>query len=928
MDAERWRRLSEMFAAAREQPEGERAAFLSQACPDATLRAEVEVLLAHEAARGALDQPAAIPSELGSAPEPVALASGSQVGPYEVVSLLGAGGMGEVYRARDTRLGREVAIKRIRDPARRSDLRRRFEQEARAAGQLNHPNILAVYDVGTHGGLPYLVTELLDGETLRQRLLGRPLPWRRAAEVAAEISRGLAAAHAQGIVHRDLKPDNVFLTRDGRVKLLDFGLAKLQPASEGATRTESGLIMGTVGYMAPEQVRGAAVDGRADLFALGAILHEMLAGAAPFHRDTAVETLAAVLNDDPPDLAAARPELPAAVVRIVRHLLEKRPDERFQSAGDVAFQLAGIAGGSESLAPLAARPPRRRRGAVPALAAAAALLLGLAGWWLGARFAAGPPAAFRQLTYGHGTVHGARFARDGATVLYTAEWEGQPARTFAMRLDTLHPQPLELPLSRLLAVGRGEMLVLLPGAAGLGDGPAYVGTDTAGTLARVPLEGGAPREIATGVTTADWTPDGQRVALVRRTAGGIQLEFPPGTVVHRSAGGIGNVRLSPTDDRVAFIAYRVVDDTRGAVAVADRRGVRVLTRGASDIGGLAWAPDGKEIWYTAAASGYLRTLHAVGLDGRERAIAGTPGTMELQDVFPDGRVLFVHSHHRQEARGTAPADAIERDLSWFDWTHANDLAADGRQVLFTEEGAEAGPQMAVYLRHTSGFPSVRLGEGHATALSPDGRWAIAHLRTTPPSRLVLLPVGAGSPRPLPRGGLGELHWAWWFPDGRRLLVLANEPGRRARLFVQEASGGGAPSPLGGEGVTATGQNPISPDGRRIVVETAGAGAGLALLELPGARLSPLPGSVAGDEPIRWSGDGRWLYVKAGHGPAGTEAVRLEVASGRRETWKRLRPNDAAGVQQIGDVLLTADGSSYVYSYHRRLTDLYLASGLR
>jgi Tol biopolymer transport system component len=928
MDPERWQRLSALFAAARERPEAERADFLARACDDdASLRGEVEALLALQALPGPLDRPPEAPTVTALDEPSAALVPGERLGPYEVLGLLGAGGMGEVYRARDTRLGRSVAIKRIRDPGARPDLRRRFEQEARAAGQLNHPNILAIYDVGTHAGLPYLVSELLEGETLRQRLAAKPMPWRRVVEIAGEVCRGLAAAHAHGIVHRDLKPDNVFLTRDGRVKLLDFGLAKLQPAAEGATRTESGLVMGTVGYMSPEQIRGEPVDARSDLFAVGAILYEMLSGAAPFRQSTAVETLAAILNEEPPDLAERRPELPPALVRIVRHCLEKRPDERFQSAGDLGFQLAGLAAPSESLV-TAAPALAGRRWRTPLLAALAALLVvGAGSWLLGRRFAVPPIPTYRQLTYGHGTVYSARFARDGATVIYTAEWDGGPAQTFAMRLDTLHPQPIPLPPSRLLTVGRGEMMVLLPPGSGLGEGPAYVGTDTAGTLARAPLEGGEPRQILEGVIDADWTPDGDRLAVVRRLSGGTRLEFPPGRVLHRSAGGIGSVRIAPGGNRVAFIEYRVVDDTRGAVKVAGPSGVRTLSEGWSDLGGLAWSPSGREVWFTAAGAGFFRTLHAVGWGGRVRLVARTTGGMELQDVFPDGRVLFVHTHPRHEARGVAPGETQERDLSWFDWTHVNDLSPDGRQVLFTEEGAEAGPQLAAYLRSTSGFSFVRLGDGHATALSPDGRWAIAHLRATPPTQLVLLPTGPGAARPLPRGPIAELHWAWWFPDGKRLLVMGNERGRPVRLFVQDAAGG-APRPLAPEGITATGQDPIAPDGRRIVVDSPQVGSVLDLLLLPQGTLAPIPGSRTGDEPIRWSADGRWLYLKARGDTATAPIDRLEVATGKREPLRTIRPADVAGVQLIGDVLLTADASTYVYTYHRRLTDLYLAEGLR
>ena len=274
---------------------------------------------------------------------------GQQIGSYKILSLLGAGGMGAVYRARDTRLGREVAIKVLPSAfATDPDRLRRFEQEARAAGQLNHPNILAIYDVGTHQGSPYIVCERLEGETLRDRLKGTALPQRKAVEVAVQIARGLAAAHEKGIVHRDLKPENLFLTSDGRLKILDFGLAKLtRPQSDGSqtdsTETQvgtlPGLVLGTLGYMAPEQVRGEAVDHRADLFNFGAILYEMLSGQRAFRGKSDVETMHAIVKEEPPDLAGLNPHIPSALQRIIRHCLEKGPQERYQSASDIAFDL-------------------------------------------------------------------------------------------------------------------------------------------------------------------------------------------------------------------------------------------------------------------------------------------------------------------------------------------------------------------------------------------------------------------------------------------------------------------------------------------------------------------------------------------------------------------------------------------------------------
>ncbi|HMI30443.1 MAG TPA: serine/threonine-protein kinase, partial [Candidatus Limnocylindrales bacterium] len=376
------------------------------------------------------------------------IATGTRLGPYEILAPLGAGGMGEVYRARDTRLGRDVAVKVLPQAfATDPDRLRRFEQEARAAGQLNHPNILVLHDVGTHAGSPYLVTELLEGETLRARMGGEALPARKAIDYALQMARGLAAAHERGLVHRDLKPENVFVLRDGRVKILDFGIAKLtrpeEGAAGGATRsaaptaapdTDPGLVMGTAGYMAPEQVRGLPADHRSDIFALGAILYEMLSGHRAFRGETNAETMTAILREEPPELSREGRPIPPALDRIVRHCLEKSPHERFQSASDIAFALEALSGISDSgpkTVVAGGTQGRARRLVVPVLAA---LLLLAAGAWIGSHFAKGgsqAPTVYRKLTFRRGVVYTARFSGDGHSVYYAAGWDGAKPEVYS-----------------------------------------------------------------------------------------------------------------------------------------------------------------------------------------------------------------------------------------------------------------------------------------------------------------------------------------------------------------------------------------------------------------------------------------------------------------------------------------------------------------
>jgi len=859
----------------------------------------------------------------------MSLAAGARLGPYEILEPIGSGGMGEVYRARDMRLGRDVAVKVLpAGVAADAERLRRFEQEARAAGQLNHPNILAIHDAGEHEGVPYVVSELLEGTTLRERLGAEPLPARKALDYALQVARGLAAAHDRQIVHRDLKPENLFVTRDGLVKILDFGLAKqaaaplATPPPGGAAApattidlTEPGAVLGTVGYMSPEQVRGEAVDARSDIFSFGAVLYEMLTGRRPFRGDSAVETMHSILKDEPPDLAASGRDLPPGLERVVRHCLEKRPGERFQSARDLAFALETLS--VPTLPALRALAPRGRRagwravGAVLLFAAAAGISY-LAG--RGRDEAPGP--AYRQVTFRRGTVQAARFAPAGDTILYSARFEGEPRGVYSARLDTGESRSLSLAETTLLAVARDEMAILLQRAVGAGG-------SVVGTLARVPLLGGAPREVQENVLEADLTPDGKEFAVVRLAEGGCQIEFPIGRVLARTAGYLESARISPGRDRVAFVDHPMATDTRGAVTVVDREGRKtVLSDGWVDAGGLAWSADGREVWFTASREGSARGLHAVTLQGRARTLARMPGQLVLQDVHADGRLLLTHAHPRLEVRGRAPGETEERDFSWLDLTVVKDISADGRTLLFDESGEGGGPGYAVYVRKTDRSLPVRLGEGSAQGLSPDGRWALS-IRLARPSELVLLPTGAGQPRTLPRGSVQEYHWACFLPDGNRVLLVGNEDGRATRLFVQDV-GGGPPRPVTPEG-TWMESNTITPDGRFVVAHAAEN----RLFPLDGGGEGrPVRGLETGDTPLRWSGDGRHLFLRARGAGLPARVVRLDPASGRREAWMALQPDDPTGVVGVGSIVLTPDGRTYVYEYLRALSDLYLVQGMR
>ena len=857
------------------------------------------------------------------------LAPHQRLGPYEILSLLGSGGMGEVYRARDPRIGRDVAIKVLRsDIAMDAGRLARFELEVRAAGRLNHPNILAIYDVGTHDGAPYVVSELVEGETLRDRLGRGPLAPRKAIEVAAQIAKGLAAAHAQGIVHRDLKPENVVLARDGRAKILDFGLAKLtRPedgiGDEGVTgtfKTGSGLVVGTVGYMSPEQVRGEEVSGRSDVFCLGAILYESLTGLRAFHGTSAADAMLAVLKEEPPGLDKLPSGTPAALEAILKHCLEKSPDDRFQSANDLAFALENLPRPTEVGLPAASGPAaiRKRVRVSAAILAAAALVLALAAG-LVVLLRRPPPKSipiFHQLTFRRGHVTSARFSPDGGSVVYAAGWDGRPVQIYAMRPERPESREVGRPASDLLAVSRsGELLV--------STGIRFVQLwQESGTLSRLSLEGGEPRDVLENVSEADWAPDGGSFAVVRAGAGRCRLEYPPGKTLYETAGYVSHLRFSPDGARLAFLDHPSAGDDAGAAAIVDLNGKKTtLSDGWISIAGLAWAPSGREVWFTGTTAGASRALQAVTLAGERRTVFSVPGTLTLRDISTSGRVLLALEKFRLGmVAGHARGERGERDLSWLDWSHARDLSKDGHVLLFDETAEGGGASNSVYTRRLDGSTPVRLGDGAGRALSPDGKGAIANLPSVP-KQLLLLPTGAGEPRELTHDAINHLR-ARFFPDGRRFLFAGSEPGHAPRLYVQSVSER-TPRPISPEGIGP--YDALSPDGSlAAAIDAKGA---LVLYPVAGGAPRPVPGAAPGDVPLIFSEDGRSVFVRSSPGvPARVE--RLDLAAGTRSSWVELAPADGAGVEAVTDVLLTPDGATYAFSFVRILSDLFVVDGLR
>jgi eukaryotic-like serine/threonine-protein kinase len=856
------------------------------------------------------------------------LATGVRLGPYEVLSRLGAGGMGEVYRARDTRLGRDVAIKLLPgDFASDPERVRRLEHEARAAGQLNHPNIVAVFDVGVHEGSRFLVTELVEGGTLRAHLTGTAMAPRKALALGVQVVKGLAAAHEKGVVHRDIKPENLLMTRDGLVKILDFGLAKWEVPA-GATLTSPapsvgtmpGEILGTAGYMSPEQARGSDVDHRADIFAFGAVLYEMLSGTRAFAGSSPLEVIFAVIKDEPPDLSRIAPQVPHEVVTLVERCLEKDPARRFQSARDLALSIelllsaSGVPGGvaTERLgARRRWRPSRRALLAATCTAGVAAL--GLAAYILGRGARPAELPFYRQITFRRGTVYTARFTRDGASVIYSAAWEGGLRELFATVPGSGDSRPYGLPETDVAAVLDGGELAVLHRSQ-VGFSPAM--------LALMPLAGGPAKDLLADVLWADCTADGGEVAVVKTSAGKYRLEYPAGTVVMESGGQLNYPRISPDGTRVAILEHPHGVTDAGSLVVVDRSGKRsVLAEGFKSIEGLAWRGDGREVWFTAAREGNSLWLWAVTERGGTRLLARVPGRLVLHDLSRDGRVVAERNSLRASIFGGTASDHHERDLSWLDFSRLGALSTDGRFVLLTEAGDGAGKHNVVFLRGTDGALPLRLGEGWGLALDPGAGHALL-IAEGSPEHLQLVPVGPGRPVDLPPYGLADYGGAGFLPGGDRFVVSATQPGRGPGLFVQDIAGG-KPRPISEPG-SFTGAIAVSPDGHQVAATLAGKAV---LVPLDGGAPVQVPHVPAGYVPIGWRADGRGLLLRDPEARA-ANIFALDLESGACTPFRQLVPADPAGLLSVTRVIVSPDGSSYAYQSYRLLSDLYIIENLR
>jgi Tol biopolymer transport system component/predicted Ser/Thr protein kinase len=840
--------------------------------------------------------------------------------------------MGEVYLARDTNLARDVAIK-VLPTALASDVERlaRFEKEARTASALNHPNIVTIYEVGRAEGASFIAMELVEGRTLRELVAAGPVPIKKLLALAAQMADGLAKAHDAGIVHRDLKPENIMVTRDGFVKILDFGLAKLVRKGFEPSRgrehptlsraTEAGTILGTVGYMSPEQASGEPADFRSDQFSFGSILYEMIVGGRAFERSTPAQTLSAIIESEPEALATAAPRTPAHLVWVVERCLSKAPEERYASTTDLARDLAALrdrASGisiSDVEAPAARRSRLSRAGlAAAAIAVVAAAMLAAVA--IARRSVRYQPPTFQQLTFRRGRVLRARYTPDGGSVIYGAAWEGAPWEIFASRLDGTESRPFGVKNADVLAVSsKGELAVLLKKTF-----------FASGTLAVMPLAGGAMRELLENVIAADWSPDGTQLAVAVREKRETRIEYPIGRILYKTKGRLGySMRVSGSGKQIAFVEsppstqalapnehdLRIVDVAGKATTL-----VRLLTP--RSLSGCLWRSGDREVLFCSSSmdtvKGHTSDVDVVDLSGRVRTLYRGTGDFLPQDSSADGRLLIEQSRFSVDLMFGSSTETSERNLGWLTSSWLDDISEDGGTILFHDE-------TEVYLRRTDGSPAVRLlpqVRNEKSSLSPDGKWVLSASESE--HELRLTPTGPGPGKKISIGEL-ELGEFGFMPDGRAIVLTATGKDGQKRLYITDETSK-APRAISESGRPE--EFVGSPDGREIALsDVAG---GLTLYRVDGGPSRHVEGLVPGDHLLSWSEDGRSLFVTRDGIPLHIE--RFELATGRKELWKTLTPPDAAGSYYMGPVLVTRNGRFWAYSVNRAtLSELWQLAGL-
>jgi len=873
----------------------------------------------------------------------VTIGPGSRLGSYEITGPLGEGGMGVVWRATDSKLKREVAIKVLpeafaQDPERLA----RFEREAQVLAQLQHPNIASIYGLEESGGVRALVLELVEGEDLAARLKRGPLPPEEALEVARQIAEALEAAHEKGIVHRDLKPANVKLAPDGTVKVLDFGLAKAMdppagnaspadlarspsimnsPTMTAAPGTQLGVILGTAAYMSPEQAKGATVDRRADIWAFGVLLWEMLTGARLFAGDSAAEVLAGVLKTEV-SFAALPPATPPGVRRLLRRCLERRPKDRLRDIGDARLELGEALAGRavEEAADAPAEAPRART--LRHRVAAATLLLAFAAIGFGAARMRAPrvaaPVDYHVLTSEEGYVYSARFASDGETIVYGQVKEGRPVALYSTRADATASRALDTPSADVVGISRsGTMALVLD--------RRYAGSwMRIGTLAQAELAGGTPRALLEGIYDADVAPDGASFAVVRGDGNEQRLEYPIGTVLHRTGGWVSSPRISRDGRRVAFADHPIVGDDQGHVAVVEAGSpVRRLSGPLNFLHGVAWSADGREVVASFGTADEGAFLSAFAPGTPPRTLLRTITRTRLHDIAASGAILLSSDSYSVSVEGRLAAGLSTLPFGSQTEALIGGISADGGTVVGIRGGRFEGGEYQAFSQRGDDRP-VSLGTGMAAGITPDGRRAFVYTLSRDRDKLRVVPIGPGDEQVCDLAGV-DLQSSNYDPvscaeEGRTVAFLGRRAGEEPRGWVLDLKVGKPPRAV----TPAPVRNVrIAPDGRRLVA--VGAGSLPELYDVATGAKSPVPGAVAGEVVVAWSSGSDALFVWDQKLPARVE--RLDLATGRRELACEWRPRGGAeGLYGLLNV--TTDARYFLMRFRSGASTLAVARGAR
>jgi serine/threonine protein kinase/Tol biopolymer transport system component len=970
VDAERWRQVEQLYHAAMELEEDPRKAFLDRECAgDQALRVELESLIAYSQQTGRIIDKPALDAVVGAIAEELraqdgnkiderigartgdnhivekTLAPGTKLGDYEVKSLLGLGGMGQVYRAHDRRLGRDVAIKVLPSfLSADSDRLRRFEQEARAAAALNHPNILAVFQMGTYKGAPYLVSELLEGETLREQIKRGHLLVRKAIGYGVQIAHGLAAAQEKDIVHRDLKPENLFVTKDGRVKILDFGLAKLvepQSKSEHPEGTETGVVMGTVGYMSPEQVRGETADYRTDIFAFGVILYEMLTGKRAFQKVTSADTISAILNEDPPGISQVNRNVPPALQRVVHRCLEKNPERRFQSASDLAFALDALPETSGGAAPWPKKDPaafplvnfvREHKRALAGGLVLFALLLGafqylIRSW--GSSDGHRHKITYEQYTFS-GDAHAPAVSPDGLFVAYVSRKFGEQDR---LMLQASNGAILELARATELDFPRwspdGSQLLFSKyepelhqmdhnSAEGLG-------------ISVVSRLGGVIRPIFPANYACWFAPDGSQI--VGASAREHDPDFKGVRLVNTLTGEAKEVHLSEYSELWDIDCSARAGLILAVTSASGKFQIRTFEPGGSEESKLVetddriysarWSPAGDSIYYLhgRGSTKELSKVFATRSNAEPVVLADGLQTGRFFTLSLDGASLAYtrEDHHWNlwrvdlQAAGKRAKPEISRLTSGTSFYGKSNFSPDGRWIVFSH-GANSDEtnifKMSVVSGQVIQLTFLKHAWATSPAWSPDGQRIAFISNQKGTSKVWTIGANGGTAQALERTDASKTHnhLAWWpsrdivyeQPQNHSLLRVNDKTNEETPIIPLDRATGSIVSLV------------FAPDGNKMAVQWRRDEAGLWIIsQEPYSETLLQSGDLY---PVGWSPDGKYVYAIR----RGREIVKVQVATPTDVSVVTTLPGDGSN-----GASLSPDGKQIVVSVSEEKSDVWL-----